>query len=133
MTRLKRWLRTAVEQHWLALASLVLPIGLVVWASEWEGVWFVLILPLSAFVVGVVLRPRHAWFVWLGAVVIQWIAMGVLGKYADPEGETVLSLVLEAVPLMAMGVLVPVWLGRTVRNLMEQNRHSGATPARPAS
>jgi hypothetical protein len=28
------------------------------------------------FVVGFLLRPRHVWFVWLCAVVVQWIAMG---------------------------------------------------------
>lgn len=132
MTRLKRWLRTAFEQHWLALVLLVVPIGLVVWASDWEGPLFVLILPVSALVVGFVLRPRHVWFVWLCAVVIQWIAMGVLGKYADPEGETPFTLTVEAFAWMAMGVLVPVWLGRTIRNLTERNRHSGTTPARHA-
>ncbi len=133
MTRLKRWLKTAFEQHRLALVLLIVPIGFVVWATELERVLFLLVLPVAAFVVGFVLRPRHVWFVWLGAVVIQWIAMGVLGKYADPEDETVLSLIIEAFPWMAIGVLVPVWLGRTVRNLTEQNRHSGTTPARRAS
>ncbi len=127
MTGPGRWLKTAFEQHWLALVLLVVPIGLVVWASEWEGLLFVLILPVSAFAVGFVLGPRHVWFVWLCAVVIQWIAMGVLGKYNDPEGETVGSLILEAFAWMAMGVLVPVWLGRMVRNL-RQNRHPSTAP-----
>lgn len=128
MARLKQWLKTAFEEHRLALAALIVPIGLVVWASEWEGLLFVLILPVSAFAVGFALRPRHVWVVWLGAVVIQWVAMGVLGNYNDPEGETVGSLILEAFAWMAMGVLVPVWLGRTIRSL-RQHGHSGATPA----
>jgi hypothetical protein len=127
MARLKRWLKTAFEQHWRVLALLIVPIGLVVWASEWEDLPFVLILPVAAFVVGFALRPRHVWVVWLGAVVIQWIAMGVFGKYSDPEGETVGSLILEAFAWMAMGVLVPMWLGRTLRSL-RQNRHPGTAP-----
>lgn len=133
MIRPVRWLKTAFEQHRFALALLIVPIGFVVWATELEHAPFLVVLPVAAFVVGFVIRPRHVWFVWLGAVVIQWIAMGVLGKYADPEDETVLSLIVEAFPWMAIGVFVPVWLGRTVRNLTEQNRHSGATPAHPAS
>lgn len=131
MSSLKKWLKTAFEQHWRALLLLIVPIGLVVWASEWEGLVFVLILPISAFVIGFVLRPRHVWFVWLSAVVIQWIAMAVLGKYADPDGETPFTLTIEAFAWMAMGVLVPVWLGRTVRNFTERTRNSGRTPARP--
>ena len=127
------WLKTASQQHWLPLLLLVVPIGLVVWGTELEFALFLLILPAAALAVGFVLRPRHGWFVWLGAVVIQWVAMGVLGKYADPEDETVLSLILEAFAWMAIGVLFPVWLGRTIRNIIEQNRRSGATPAGPAS
>ena len=46
--------------------------------------------------------------------------------------ETPFSLTVEAFAWMAMGVLLPVWLGRTVRNLVEAGRHSGPTPARPA-
>ena len=118
MASLGRWLKTAFEQHWRALVLLIPPIGLVVWASEWEGLLFVLILPASAFAFRFVLRPRHVWFIWLCAVVIQWLAMAALGKYADPEGETPFSLTVEAFAWMAMGVLLPVWLGRTVRNLV---------------
>jgi len=128
-----KWFKTASQQHWLPLLLLVVPIGLVVWGTELEFALFLLILPAAALAVGFVLRPRHVWFVWLGAVVIQWVAMGVLGKYADPEDETVLSLILEAFAWMAIGVLFPVWLGRTIRNIIEQNRRSGATPAGPAS
>ena len=132
MASLGRWLKTAFEQHWRALVLLIPPIGLVVWASEWEGLLFVLILPASAFAIGFVLRPRHVWFTWLCAGVIQWLAMAARGKYADPEGETPFSVAGEAFAWMAMGVLLPVWLGRTVRNLVEAGRHSGPTPARPA-
>jgi hypothetical protein len=90
-----------------------------------------LILPAVALVVGFVLRPRHVWLVWLGAVVIQWIAMGVLGKYVDPEDETILSLILEAFGWMAIGVLLPTWLGRLVRAAIEDGRHPDQTPRSP--
>jgi hypothetical protein len=127
------WFEVACRQHWLPLLLLVIPIGFVVWSTELEIGVLLLALPVAAFVVGFALRPRHVWLVWLGAVVIQWIAMGVLGKYADPEDESALSLVLEAFAWMAMGVLLPIWLGRTIRNILEQDRPAGATPAGPAS
>lgn len=116
------WITTAVREHWLPLVLLVVPIGLVVWGTELESTPFLFILPVAAFVIGFVLRPRHVWLVWLGAIVIQWVAMGVLGKYVDPEDETVLSLILEAFAWMAIGVLLPVWLGRTLRKTTGQSR-----------
>lgn len=112
----------------LVLALLVVPIGIVVWGTELESTAFLFVLPAASFVLGFALRPRHVWFVWLGAVVIQWFAMGVLGKYVDPEDETVLSLILEAFAWMAIGVLLPVWLGSTLRNLTESTRGSGGRP-----
>ena len=127
----KGWIKTAFREHWLPLVLLVVPIVLVVWGTELESTPFLFILPVAAFVIGFVLRPRHVWLVWLGAVVIQWVAMGVLGKYVDPEDETVLSLILEAFAWMAIGVLLPVWLGRTVRKITAQNRPSN--PNAPGS
>ena len=119
MTSIAAWLKGTLGEHWLPLALLVAPIGVVVWGTELESAPFLLILPLAAFAIGWWLRPRHVWFVWLGAVVIQWVAMGVLGKYADPEDESVASLIIEAFPWMAIGVLVPMWLGRRVRTVRE--------------
>ena len=131
--RLRRWARTAWQQHWLPLLLLVAPIGLVVWSTGLESTPLLFVLPVAAFVIGFLLRPRHVWLIWLGAVVIQWAAMCVFGKYADPEDETVLSLIIEAFAWMAMGVLLPVWLGRTMRHLMERRPRSDATPSGPAS
>ena len=119
VNRCAAWFKGALGEHWLPLLLLMLPIGVVVWGTELESTPFLLILPLAAFAIGLAFRPRHVWFVWLGAVVIQWIAMGVLGKYADPEDETVMSLILEAFPWMAIGVFVPMWLGRRVRTVRE--------------
>jgi len=107
---------------------LVAPIGFVVWSTGVDSTPLLFVLPVAALVIGFRLRPRHVWLVWLGAVVIQWVAMGVFGKYIDPEGETVQSLILEAFAWMAMGVLLPVWLGRTVRHVVERSRQSGASP-----
>jgi hypothetical protein len=126
------WFEAACRQHWLPLLLLVIPVGFVVWSTELEIGVLLLALPAAAFVVGFAFRPRHVWLVWLGAVVIQWAAMGVFGKYADPEDETVQSLILEAFAWMAIGVLVPVWLGRTTRNIVEPHRRSGGAPSGPA-
>ncbi|MBI2764839.1 MAG: hypothetical protein HYX53_02880 [Chloroflexi bacterium] len=126
---LRRWAVTAFGQHWLPLLLLVAPIGLVVWSTGLESTPLLFVLPVAAFAIGFLLRPRHVWIIWLGAVVIQWAAMGVFGKYADPEDETVQSLILEAFAWMAIGVLLPVWLGRTIRRALRQGRRSGATPS----
>lgn len=120
----RTWVVSAWQQHWRPLLLLVAPIGLVVWSTELESTPVLFVLPAAALAVGFFLRPRHVWLVWLGAVVIQWLAMGVFGKYIDPEDETVPSLILEAFPWMAMGVLLPVWLGRTIRNVIDHGRRT---------
>jgi hypothetical protein len=74
------WLKTAAQEHWLFLLLLVAPISLVVWETELESTPFLWMLPAAALVSGFGLRPRRVWLVWLGAIVIQWIAMGVFGK-----------------------------------------------------
>lgn len=124
------WFREAARQHWLPLLVLVLPIHWVVYQSDADTVVPFLILPAVALLIGVVLRPRHVWLIWFGAVIIQWIAMGVLGKYTDPEDETVLSLLVEAFAWMALGVLLPVWLGRWMRASWdhEHGQLPGETP-----
>lgn len=129
--RIKHWSANAAREHWRALAFLVLPIGIAVWSTGIESALPLLVVPIAAFAVGYLLRPRHLWLVWLGAVVIQWIAMGVLGKYANPEGETVGSLILEAFPWMAMGVLLPTFLGRTLSRLRAP-RPGNPRASRPA-
>lgn len=134
--RVGAWIKTAAREHWLPLLLLVLPIGYVVWNSDADSWLPLLPLPIAALVIGFVLRPRHVWIVWLGAVVIQWIAMGVLGKYGDPgPDETVLSLILEAFAWMAMGVLLPVWLGRFIQTAREVEDYDfpGSPPKGPAS
>jgi hypothetical protein len=108
----------------------VLPIHWVVYQSDADTVIPFLILPVVAIVVGAILQPRHVWLVWLGAVGIQWIAMGVLGKYTDPGDETVLSLILEAFVWMALGVLLPVWLGRLARTWLDDARRPDQTADR---
>lgn len=111
--RVVAWLKAAAFGHWKSLALLVLPITYVVWNSDADSVLPLLPLPIAAFFIGYLLIPRHVWIVWLGAVVIQWIAMGVLGAYGDPgPDETVGSLIIEAFFWMAGGVLLPLWLGR---------------------
>jgi hypothetical protein len=119
-----RWLQTAAREHWLALVILVAPINWVVYQSDKaENAIPMLPLPIIAFVIGLVLRPRHVWLVWLGSVVIQWIVMGVWGKYNDPGEETALSLITEAFMWMLMGVLIPVWLGRIIRAEIKNDQH----------
>jgi hypothetical protein len=121
--RITPWLREAFREHWLPLLIMVAPIMLAVgvWTSEpW---WFALILvvPVTAAIVGYMLRPRHIWIMWAGAVVTQWVAMGIFDRYANAgPDETATSLVLEALIYMALGVALPLWLGRIVSTNVER-------------
>ena len=121
--RLSAWLTRAVREHWLALVILSMPIHWVVWQSEADTVVPFLLLPLVAFGVGYRLQPRHLWLLWLGSVVLEWVALGVWGKYRDPgPDETVASLLIEAFAWMLLGVLLPAWVGRRLRAIGEE-RH----------
>jgi len=128
--RLTAWSQRAAREHWLPLLILVAPINWVVWQSDADTIFPFLILPLVALIVGVALRPRHVWLVWLGSVVVEWITVGVWGKYGDPGSEeTVGSIMVEAFMWMLLGVLLPVWLGRLVRAAVgEGGRHRDRTP-----
>ena len=121
--RAGNWLKTAAREHWLPLLILAVPIFWAVWNSDADNALPLLPLPIVALAVGFFLRPRHVWLVWLGAVVIQWVAMLALGDYGDPgPDETRLSITLEAFMWMAMGVLLPVWLGRLGRAVVDEGR-----------
>ncbi|HUZ03498.1 MAG TPA: hypothetical protein VMU89_24395 [Thermomicrobiaceae bacterium] len=135
LRRLSAWLKVAAREHWLSLLILAVPINWVVYQSDTaENILPMLPLPLVAFAIGLTLRPRHVWLLWLGSVVIEWLVVGYMGKYSEPGGgETVRSIVIEAFPWMALGVLVPVWLGRFLGSGLREGRHSDATPKEPAS
>jgi hypothetical protein len=115
--RLTLWLRELFREHWLPLLIMVAPIVLAVGVWTSESWWFALIavVPISAAIVGYVLRPRHVWLMWAGTVVVQWIAMGIFDRYANAgPDETAASLMAEALIWMALGVALPLWLGRLV-------------------
>jgi len=109
---------------------LIAPIVWAVYQSDKaESTLPMLPLPLVAIIVGYVLRPRHVWLLWLGAVVAEWIIVLAFGMYNDPDsGETLASIMIEAFFWMFMGVLVPLWLGRLGRAIREEN-----TPKKPAT
>lgn len=127
------WIRQAAREHWLPLLILVAPINWVIYqADKADNIGPMLPLPAVAFVVGLALRPRHVWLVWLGAVLIQWVTMAAWGAYATAAmpgaEETPLSLTIEAFFWMAGGVLLPVWLGRLAGRAIQVSRHPGEHP-----
>ena len=130
------WVKTGVHEHWLAAALLVIPVVLATWFSA--IVWLV---PLAAFVIGIVLRPRHVWAVWLGSVVILWVSLGVWELFNDSAEsasggeETIVSVFFESFIFMAVGVLLPAWLGRLFHWFGEREdyRPPGNTPEGSAS
>ena len=74
LRRLVAWLVVAAREHWLALLILAVPINWVVYQSDASNAVPMLPLPIVAFAVGFFLRPRHVWLLWLGSVVLEWIA-----------------------------------------------------------
>lgn len=116
-----KWSKQAVREHWLPLLILVAPINWVVWQSDASNAIPMLPLPIIAFIIGFTLRPRHVWLLWLGSVVLEWVTVGLWGKYSDPgAGETVFSIMIEAFGWMAMGVLIPAWFGRLLRDVRHE-------------
>lgn len=125
------WLKQAAREHWLPLLVLFVPINWVVYQSDADNVLPLLPLPIVAFVVGLVLRPRHVWLVWIGSVVMVWLVIGYMGKYNDPgPNETVASIMIESIIWMLLAVLVPAWFGRLIRaDSMEHQHHRQAPEA----
>jgi hypothetical protein len=126
--RTTAWLRELFHEHWLPLLIMVAPIVLAVGVWTSESWWFGLIVmvPIAAAIVGYMLRPRHVWIMWIGAVVTQWIAMGIFDRYANAgPDETATSLVIEALIWMALGVALPIWLGRLASTNVERPMRGG--------
>ena len=124
------WLKSAAREHWLPLLLLIPPVVWVVYQSDAENILPMLPLPLAAFLIGLVLRPRHPWLLWLGSVVFEWIVVIAWGKYDVPgSGETLTSIMLEAFFWMAAGVWLPVWIGRAIRTAYGAGRRSDQSPA----
>ncbi|RIK37737.1 MAG: hypothetical protein DCC58_17565 [Chloroflexi bacterium] len=126
--RFTGWMKQALHDHWLPLLWLVAPVGFVVWSTGLDSTPLLFVLPVATFLIGFTLRPRHVWLIWLGAVVIQWAAMGIFGKYTEPGDETAFSLVVEAFFWMAIGVLVPVFLGRLLAQVVKKDGRRADQP-----
>lgn len=125
LPRLSAWATRAARDHRLPLLLLVAPVFWVVYRSDADNAGPLLVLPAAAFAVGALLRPRHVWLLWLGCVLLEWLAITVFGQWNDPgPGETAGSIALEAFGWMAIGVLLPAWLGRVFRTVgIDEWRH----------
>jgi hypothetical protein len=118
MRRLISWLADAAREHWLPALLLAAPINLAIWTENMLAILLVLV---TAFVIGAALQPRHIWVVWLASVVTLWIAAGVWEIFNDPaepanpeNEETIVSFLFESFIFMAVGVLLPCWVGRLI-------------------
>ena len=131
LPRRGNWFQETVRDHWLPLVILIFPIIWVVYQSDKaDNVIPMLPLPVVAFGIGLLLRPRYVWLIWLGAVVLEWITVIVWGKYNDPgSGETLLSIMIEAFFWMFFGVFIPLLLGRLLRSSIGAKSPPDAPPA----
>jgi hypothetical protein len=109
--------RGRLIQSGLPAALLALPIFGIFWLDEVGAI----LIAVVALAVGLFLRPAHLWVVWIQSIIIWWIAGGVYSLVGDSSGngdETVLSFMIEAIPFTAMLILLPLFLGRVIGNLL---------------
>ena len=125
------WVKSAAQAPWLPLLILVAPVVWCVYQSDKaERIVPMLPLPIIAFVVGLLLRPRHVWFSGSAA----WSSNGSPCSRGTrmpnrDRGETRGSIIIEAFFWMASGVLVPVWCGRRLRAGFAADRRPNQPPA----
>ena len=118
-----RWLADVPHTDWLhdvlyPVRFFAVPLAV---SLVWPGDLILLIAPVM-LLAGYLFTPRHLWMVWLGSLAILWGIQGVaalMGAFAsDAEnGETVWSVAAESLLFTAVLVLVPLWVGRTLRQL----------------
>lgn len=87
----------------------------------WTGDVLIAIAP-AMLLSGYLFAPRHLWPIWLGAIALLWAVQGaaaLTGEFAsDPQnGETFWSFAAESLVLTVVLVLVPVWLGKKLRQV----------------
>lgn len=94
---------------------LALPILGVFWLDAFGG----LMLLIVSFGIGWLLRPKHLWIIWIEAIALWWLAGGAWSLWGDETApgeaeETVFSFMIETVPFTAIGVLLPMFIGRLI-------------------
>jgi hypothetical protein len=115
--------RTRLIEWGLPILLLILP----VFAAVWIGDSGTLGLPVMALAIGLLLRPRHLWIIWLEVIVLFWLAGATWTLWGDepapgePE-ETVLSFLAETVLFAALLALLPLFLGRLLGNWITHRR-----------
>jgi hypothetical protein len=113
-----------LRTYGVSLLLLSLPTLGIFWLDELGA----LILFVVAFAIGLILRPPHLWIVWLGAIVLWWLAGGAYSVFGDPPPvdpeleETPISFMVETIPFTAVLVLLPMFLGRVISRLKPEYR-----------
>jgi hypothetical protein len=113
-----------LREYGLPLLLLTLPTIGIFWLDELGA----LILVAVAFAIGLVLRPAHIWIVWLGTIVLWWLAGGAYSVFGNPPPvdpaleETPLSFMVETIPFTALLVLLPMFLGRIIGRMQPEYR-----------
>jgi hypothetical protein len=88
-----------------------------------------LLVLLSMVMIGSVMRPRRLWTVWIASIipvaiyVLIWQLRGEIPSGDPGQEETPLSVLLEwSFGFGPIIQLLPIWVGRTVRELYETHR-----------
>jgi hypothetical protein len=105
--------RWHLRAYGLPALLLTLPILGVFWLDELGAVMLFAI----AFAIGSVMRPARLWGIWLGAIVVWWLASGVYSMFGDLVEKTPIDYMIESIPFTALLVLLPMSLGRWVRGI----------------
>jgi hypothetical protein len=116
----------ATMHHWqlrtygLPALFLTLPTLGVFWLEELGA----FILFTVAFAIGFVMRPARLWGVWLGAIIVWWLASGAYSVFGDRVEETPIDFMVVSIPFTALLVFLPMSLGRWFRGMHASWRRS---------
>jgi hypothetical protein len=107
----------------LPLAILSVPIAI---SGLFVGEALTLAFPV-AFLIGLLLRPRRLWLLWLASIVLLWaiygfITLADLFEGEEEGGETIWSFAFESFIFFALLVLLPAWLGRLLGSYIDRRR-----------
>jgi hypothetical protein len=112
--------RTLLNRHRLTewgVPALIL--ALPIFGVFWFDALGALLLALVAFGIGLFLRPKHLWIIWIEAILLWWLAGGAWSQWGEDAAageaeETVFSFMIETIPFTALLVLLPMFLGRLI-------------------
>src|SRR5690349_10309873 len=81
VSRAVTWLKQTIWEHRWALLVLAPPACAVAWLSDSSWLF---VTPVIAFLLGLLLQPRHLWVLWLGAAIFAMAGALIWSIFNEP-------------------------------------------------